>query len=312
MIAMAGAAGIFGEGSSSGSIANSPLGIYSLAMFFSKLLLILVPAICGMAIYRDHVSNFSGLLYTYPFTEWEYLSAKFMSSFIVVMIIAIFVIAGLVAGTYLPGVDTSLMTINEPVVYMHVFVVYLFPNLLFFSIIVFSAVALTRNIYAGFIVLVLSVIMTEIISRVSGAYGINMPGLLADPFGEKATGALTQVFTRSQRDSLPIPISEVIVLNRLLWLLLGAIVSIVTVRNFSFCGRELYLRRNRKSSAKNPVNYSVERKQARSYQSTKNRINDLRFGIRFNIQERSVHLCSDCRINSCRRTDAHAKSADRH
>lgn len=259
MIAMAGAAGIFGEGSSSGSIANSPLGIYSLSMFFSKLLLILVPAICGMAIYRDHVSNFSGLLYTYPFTEWEYLSAKFVSSFTVVMIITASVIAGLVAGTHLPGANASLTTANDPVVYVHVFAVYLFPNILFFSIIVFSAVALTRNIYAGFIVLVLSVIMTEIISRVSGAYGINMPGLLADPFGEKATGALTQVFSRSQRDSLPIPISEVIVFNRLLWLLLGAIVCIVTVRNFSFCGRELYLRRNRKSSAKNPVNTNEDK-----------------------------------------------------
>jgi len=259
MIAMAGAAGIFGEGSSSGSIANSPLGIYTLAMFFSKLLLILVPAICGMAIYRDHVSNFSGLLYTYPFSEWEYLSAKFVSSFTVVMFIVMFTVAGLVAGTYLPGVDASQITANDPVVYMHVFVIYLFPNILFFSIIVFSAVALTRNIYAGFIVLVLSVIIAEVISRVSGAYGINMLGLLADPFAEKATGTLAQVLTRSQRDNMPIPIDDVIIFNRLLWLLLGTIVCIVTIRNFSFRGRELSLRRNRKNSAKNPVNTNEDK-----------------------------------------------------
>ncbi len=257
MIAMAGAAGIFGDDSTSGSIANSPLGIYSFAMFFCKLLLILVPAICGMSIYRDHISNFSGLLYTYPFTEREYLSGKFMSSLIAIMIIAVSIIAGLVAGIHLPGVNASLTTANDPFVYMHLFAVYLFPNLLFFSIVAFSTVALTRNIYTGFIALVLIIIMTEVISRLAGGSVLSMAGLLADPFGEKATGTLTQFFTLSQRDNLPIPVDEVIIFNRLFWLLIGVIVYMVTVRYFSFGGCELLLRRKKKGEVEIPLNTNV-------------------------------------------------------
>ena len=250
MIAMAGAAGVFGDNSTSGSIANSPLGVYSFTMFFCKLLLILVPVICGMSIYRDYVSNFSGLFYTYPFTENEYLSGKFISSFIAIIIIAFSIIAGLIAGVHFPGVDASQTISNDPFVFIHLFAVYMFPNLLFFSIVVFSTVALTRNIYSGFIVLVLIIIFTEIISRIAGG---SVASLIGDPFGEKATGALTQFFTRTQRDSLSIPVNEVILLNRLFWLMTGVVIWLFTLRNFRFGGNELLLKRKKKNKIEIPI-----------------------------------------------------------
>ena len=74
--AMAGAAGLLGEGSSSVRIANSPMSLFSFVMFFGKLMLFLLPVIAGASVYRDHKSGAYSLLYSYPFTKSEYLSAK--------------------------------------------------------------------------------------------------------------------------------------------------------------------------------------------------------------------------------------------
>ncbi|MBK9631155.1 MAG: ABC-2 transporter permease [Saprospiraceae bacterium] len=100
LLSMAGAAGAFGEGTASTDhIANSPLSIYNFTKFFNKFLLFLLPAIVGSTIYKDFKSNFNNILFTYPFSKTNYLFAKFLSSFIIVSIITIFVELGLFLGT---------------------------------------------------------------------------------------------------------------------------------------------------------------------------------------------------------------------
>ena len=76
-------------------------------IFFNKLLLLLLPAIVGGAIYRDYKSNFHSILYTYPFSKADYLPAKFIGGFSMVLLIALASVAGLALGTQAPGVRRS-------------------------------------------------------------------------------------------------------------------------------------------------------------------------------------------------------------
>jgi len=86
---MAGASGFFGEQSASAvKIANSPMSLYGFFNFFNKLILFLLPTIIGTAIYRDYRNNVHAVLYSYPFTKSQYLSAKFLSAFCIVCVIA--------------------------------------------------------------------------------------------------------------------------------------------------------------------------------------------------------------------------------
>lgn len=233
LLSMAGASGAFGEGSAdTENMANSPMSIYGFSNFFNKLLLFLIPAIVGSTIYKDYKSNFNGILHTYPFSKTDYLFAKFTSAFLIVCLIAFSVVLGLMLGTKLPTVNPTQLLLFDAVPYLQTYFIYLIPNLLLFSIVVFSIVLLSRNIYTGFISIVLFWLLKEIASRLVGAEGF--VSFLIDPFGESAVQHFTRYWNLSEQNILALPFPPIIFINRLVWFLIGVTIFIATFRWFSF------------------------------------------------------------------------------
>lgn len=233
--AMAGAAGFFGEGSAPAArLANSPMSLYGLFNFFGKLLLFLLPAFIGAAIYRDYRSNIHAVLYTYPFTKRQYLSANFLSAFVLVALIAGMAGLGFALGAQLPGVDPALIAPFKLGAYAHIYLVYLLPNLLFVGALVFTLVALSRNIYAGFITIVLLLIAREVLLRLlAGAESRWLAGLL-EPFGEIATSFYTRGWTLAEQNERALPLTETIVYNRVLVSAMAAALLGVVYKYFAF------------------------------------------------------------------------------
>ncbi|MEZ4772024.1 MAG: M1 family aminopeptidase [Bacteroidia bacterium] len=230
---MAGTAGIFGEDSThSLLLANSPEGIYSLMNLFLKLLLFIIPAIIGNSVCRDYRSNMYKVLYTYPFTKITYLLAKFSSAYIVVFLIALVIGAGFVAGANLPGVVPSRVTAFDPGVYVHIYGVYILPNVFFFGLVVFAITLLSRNLHTGFISVVVLLVLRETAARVLAREGGVVS--LFDPLGEWATLFYTRHHTVAQQNQLPLPLGEWIIFNRLLWIGITALLSIWVYKWFSF------------------------------------------------------------------------------
>ncbi|HNB08304.1 MAG TPA: M1 family aminopeptidase [bacterium] len=233
LLSMAGASGGFGEGSASAeNIANSPMSIYGFANFFNKFLLFVIPAIVGNTIYKDYKSNFKGILHTYPFSKTDYLFAKFTSAFLILCLIAFSVLLGLIFGTKLPTVNPIQVLPFDAVPYLHIYFIYLIPNLLLFSIVVFSIVLLSRNIYTGFISIILIWLFKEAAIRLVGVEGL--ASLLIDPFGESAVQYFTRYWSLSEQNTLSLPLSPIVLINRFVWLLIGAFIFIATFRWFSF------------------------------------------------------------------------------
>ncbi len=65
----------------SSKIVNSPMAINGMFNGLAIFLFFLFPSIIGASVYRDYKSNMHSILYSYPFTKVNYLSAKFLSSF---------------------------------------------------------------------------------------------------------------------------------------------------------------------------------------------------------------------------------------
>ncbi|MBE2278895.1 MAG: hypothetical protein IAE91_00755 [Ignavibacteriaceae bacterium] len=247
LLSMAGASGAFGEGSASTEkIANSPMSIYEFANFFNKLLLFLIPAIVGNTIYKDYKSNFNGILHTYPFSKTDYLFAKFTSAFLIVCLIAFSVVLGLILGAKQPIVNTIQLLPFDIMPYLHAYFIYLIPNLLLFSIVVFSIVLLSRNIYMGFISIILIWLFKEIVIRSLGVEGSAY--LLIDPFGESAVQYFTRYWSLSEQNSLSLPFTPIILINRLVWLVIGVFFFIATYRWFSFSQNPISIRLKTNSS----------------------------------------------------------------
>jgi len=227
---MAGAAGILGEGSSSQNTANSPSSLFSFFMFFFKLLLFLVPAICGASVYKDFQSGIHSILYSYPFSKLDYLTGKFASSLLVVIVISFAVGLGLAVGAILPGTDPALLLPFDISVYLQIYIVYVLPNLLLFGSAVFAIVLFSRNIYAGFISVVLLLLLREAVLNLSGP-GM---GMLLDPLGAAAAEVLSVNLTPSERSALPVPFDRMVLYNRLLWFGLTVFILAVTYIKFRF------------------------------------------------------------------------------
>lgn len=237
LLSMAAASGALEEGSSSlNSIANSPLSIYRFVNLFNKILLFLLPAIAGASLYRDFKSNFHSILYSYPFSRVSYLTGKFTGSFIVICMIALSAVLGLALGTFVPAAGSVRLLSFDPVPYLQVYFIFLVPNLLIFGVITFSAVFFTRNIYAGFISVILLLLIKEVFIRLAGPEGI--AALLADPFGENIMQSLTRYLTIHEQNSIPLPLTSSLFFNRLIWLSVSALLFSAVCLRFSMRNNE--------------------------------------------------------------------------
>jgi len=229
---MAGAAGAFGEGSVSGAqLANSPLSLFNFALFFNKLLLLILPAIIGTTIYRDYRYNVHDILYTYPFTKAAYLLSKFASAFFIVTILAVLIQLGLWLATILPFADPELLLPFDAKPYLQSSLLFIIPNLFLFSSIVFAVVLETRNIYTAFILMIVLWLLKEIFNRLAGS---TYAGILLEPFGESAIQYYTKNWTIANRNIFDLPLTPLVFINRIIWTGLGLCIFLITFRRFSF------------------------------------------------------------------------------
>lgn len=233
LLSMAGASGAFGEGSASAeNIANSPMSIYGFVNFFNKLLLLMLPAIVGDSIYKDFKTNFINIFYTYPFSKTHYLFAKFTGAFLIVSILAISIQIGLILGTKMPTVNPEQILSFDATPYLQTFFVFVIPNLFLISVIVFAVVLLSRNIYWGFIAIVIFWLLKEILIRLVGSE--STASFLIEPFGESTIHYLTRYWSSTERNTLPLPLQSFIFYNRLVWFVVAMIIITATYRWFSF------------------------------------------------------------------------------
>jgi ABC-2 type transport system permease protein len=93
----------------------------------------------------------------------------------------------------------------------------LIPNLLFVGVMVFGLVAVSRNIYAGFILVLLLFMLPSI----------------TDPFGELASLKQTASWSFDERSRLPLGATDALWINRLGWMLLASVSGMLAYTRFS-------------------------------------------------------------------------------
>ena len=94
MLMMGSSLGIFDSfttTTSSNAVANSPIALNGLLNGLSVFIYFLLPSIVGASVYRDFKYNMHSILFSYPFSKWDYLMSKFLSSLTIVIIITLFV-----------------------------------------------------------------------------------------------------------------------------------------------------------------------------------------------------------------------------
>ena len=218
----------------SSKIVNSPLGINGLFSGLTVLVFFLFPSIIGVSIYRDYKSEMHTILYSYPFTKINYLFAKFLSSLTIVTLIVLSIGVGMAIGFRLPGTNQEIVGAFDIMSYLNAYVIYIIPNIFLFGALVFAVVTFTRNISAGFITVVILMFIQGLTAGLLSEEEHRFIAALVDPFGGAATSFYTRYWTVAEQNELALPIKEMVIYNRLIWMIVASVVFGLVYKYFSF------------------------------------------------------------------------------
>ncbi len=213
-------------------ILNSPFEINFMLKFFNKLFLFLLPTIVGASIYKDYKDNVHSILYSFPIDKKSYLLGKFCSSFLMVSVITISVGIAFLIGEHFPNLHASKIGEFNFLGYLQAYFIFTLPNMFIYGLVIFSIVAYFRNIYAGFVGILLFFFIQTITQNIFG----DTPFLIAllDPFAENAVLYETQFWSLADKNSQLIPVFGVILYNRIFWLSVALIVFGFAYKKFEF------------------------------------------------------------------------------
>ena len=226
---------------SSNAMANSPIALNGMLNGLSVFIYFLLPSIIGASVYRDFKYNMHTILFSYPFSKWDYLMSKFLSSLLVVIIITLFVGLGAFLASFLPGVNPDLLGPHRFIAYIQSYLIFIIPNLIFYGVIVFSMVTITRNISVGFITVILLLFVQSIISSFTQDADNRYLVALFEPFGLDALDYYTKYWTVYEKNDNLLPYTGVVLYNRLIWLGISSLILVVMYRYFSFTQTALTL-----------------------------------------------------------------------
>lgn len=198
---------------------NSAHEINFIFQYFNKFFLFLLPAIIGMAIYKDYKNDVYPILYSYPIKKSDYLLGKFFSSLTIVFIITLSVGIAFYLGELILGRENPMIGQTNYWGYASAYFIFIWPNMFIYGLIVFAIVASLRNIYAGFIAIILLFFIQIMIDNLFT--GTPVLFALFDPFGQNAVAYETRYWTISEQNIRQIPVLGVVLWNRLLWATIG-------------------------------------------------------------------------------------------
>lgn len=234
-LAFAGASGAFDPPASStrpDDFVNSPLAINVILQYFNKMLLFLLPAVIGTTLYKDYKGNTHSLLYSYPIRKMEYLLAKLAGAYVVVIFISLSVLVGMIIAEHLPSVHAHKIGEFSVAGYLQAYLLYTLPNLLFYGMVVFAAVAWSRSVYVGFAIPIL-LIFLQIITENAFAGNSELIAIF-DPFAQNTTAYVTRFWTIHEQNTLMVPATGLIIYNRLVWFGITGLIFGFTAYKFSF------------------------------------------------------------------------------
>jgi ABC-2 type transport system permease protein len=237
MVVMAIAAGVFDSSTvtvTGISKINSAKGITGLLGAMSVFVYFLLPSIVGSSIYKDYKYDMHQVLFAYPFGKFSYLFGKFVSSFMMVLVVILFCMLGLWAGTLLPGVNQELLLEFKLLNYLQPFLVIIIPNLLVFGAIVFGVVTFSRNIFVGFITVVILLVIQGLANSYMQDLDTKHIAALLNPTGGSALAMETEYWTVAEENSKLLPFKNYVLYNRLLWLGISALIFTIVFSLFKF------------------------------------------------------------------------------
>lgn len=213
---------------------NAPI-IIARTMGISTALLLMIPSmIMGVAVLRDFDHQMESLIFVNPIRKRDYLLGRFLGSFVILVFIFTAMLLGMMVGDLMPWHDADKLIPFDLWHYLQPFLFLVVPTLFFGGSLFFVTGALSRKLLIvyiqGFFFLVIYLLAINL------ARGFEDPFLtgLLEPFTFQTVLIATSSWSVIERNSLMVPLTGILLYNRLLWIALGMLTLAIGHYFFSF------------------------------------------------------------------------------
>jgi ABC-type transport system involved in multi-copper enzyme maturation permease subunit len=213
---------------------NSPFAIASTYSFFAIVGISVISAIMGRAVQQDFEHRTHALLFSTPLSRRAYLGGRYLGAAATVALVFLSVGLGMWITTYLPGMDAERIGPNRVAAYLIPYLTILVPDILIIGGVFFALAAVSRRmlpVYVGSVVVLLGWLASAQLMK--DLQNQNLAALI-DPFGMRALISLVRYWSVAQRDAQLIPLSGVLLWNRVLWCCVAGAIWLLAARAFSF------------------------------------------------------------------------------
>lgn len=222
---------------------NSPFTIaYLMLVLTSFFGTFMASAIMGVAIVRDFEHKTEGMFFTKPITKFDYIFGRFLGSFVILIFVLTGIIFGMALGSHWPGITEDFWPARDPEKlqafslynYLHPFLVFVIPNAFITGALFFMVGGLSRRMVFIYLQAMLFLILQGAADVLLGDLDKKEIAAWVDPIGGRAFNFFTEYWTISEKNTTNVPMSGAVLVNRLIWIGIGILALLATLRFFSF------------------------------------------------------------------------------
>lgn len=223
---------------------NAPYVITLITVVLSFAFTIITSAMVSVAIIRDSEHQTEALLFTTPLTKSAYLLGRFSGSvFMTVLLqfaLSLGILAGFWTGHLLPWEvawsNAELLPFNAWH-FIQPFLVFGVTNIFITSAFFFMSGALGRNILIIYMQGIVLVVIYQILFGLVGDPGAHFWIAFFDPFAVQTFVYMARYLTPAEQNTVLIPFADVLLYNRVFWIVLACLAIFFTWFKFSFSER---------------------------------------------------------------------------
>jgi ABC-type transport system involved in multi-copper enzyme maturation permease subunit len=214
------------------TVVNSFVELYYFWSQVFILMIFMLAAFIAQMFKKDLEGRFYELLFSKPIKKYQYVLGGFLGN--VIVMFGVFIVSLLVytITMYLPGVDKEKVIAGNLAAYIYPVFVKTLPNLFIFGGLFVAAVLFTRRtayvFVMGFVILILVFVSDMFIAK----KGFEIVGVLLDPMGSFATMLEILGWSSHELYTRVIIITPLILLNRVFWLGLSAVLLFLGYKRF--------------------------------------------------------------------------------
>ena len=215
---------------------NAPTVIVVIQLAIMWLGTLIASAIMGVPVLRDFEHSTASMIFSTPLKKYQYLGGRFFGSFLVLVLITSGILWGMMLGHVVPWpwMDQDKLMAFTAWHYYQPFLVYVLPNLFFFSAIFFTGGTLGKRmvvVYAQAVILFMGYLIAQ---QLLAELDNRNTAAILDPFGFGANAVVTQYWTVAEQNTQLIAMEGVVLYNRLLWFGVGILSLVLTYFRFSY------------------------------------------------------------------------------